>query len=144
MAYLPEPKVSRFTRWTYPDSPGWSTEDLMQPDPGLSRSVSPGWHRMPERRRSSVIVRSDGIAIERPKTFAAALGKKNYALRCELGERAYAALTGARVRRTPKARVVVEAKVVSPPPEARASGAVLVTDDLAKRLGLVVRMGEVD
>lgn len=144
MAYLPEPKVSRGTRWTYAECPGLGTDDLMRPDYGVRRSVSPGWHSPPKRPRSSVVRRSEGIASECPKTVASALGKANYALRCELGERAYAELTGRRIRRTPKARPAPKPKDVGPPPEVHAKGVVLVTDDLAKRLGLVNVMGEMD
>lgn len=144
MAYLPEPKVSRSTRWAYAGCPGLGTDDLMRPDYGRGSKVSPGWHRTPAVRTRSKCLESDGIGTTLAKTPASKRHQESYALRCELGERAYAELTGRKAKRQPakpkvsktndraKATEVVRQKVHS----AGASAVVLTDHEMLKALGI--------
>jgi hypothetical protein len=54
--------------------------------------------------RTKPSVCRDGIGTKMAKSFASKRAQEAYALRAELGERAYAELTGARKRSTTKAR----------------------------------------
>ena len=143
MTYLPEPKVSGATRWAYAGCPGVGTDDLMRAPYERARDLV----RMPTRYSAgrTPVAEKCGIGTTMAGSLAVKRGQENYALRMELGERAYAQLLGRPVKRSKavaKPRPV--AKDLGPPPEASAKGVVLVTGDLAKRLGLVNVMGGFD
>lgn len=105
--YLPEPGLGR---WAYPACPGLSTEDLLRPD---HYSPARGMVRMPSRlgRKAGPLQVTDGIGTEGPRSRQAFVGKAAYALRCELGLRAYSELTGTSAVRTraPRAAKAVRA-----------------------------------
>lgn len=135
--YRPEPAYG-LVRWTYGEV-GLSTEDLMRPGTySRPRSIT----RFPDRRlRASALVTSDGVASIQAKSIAAHVGQENYALRAELGDRAYAELTGKRIvrrpvaKRTPKALDTTARDAV----RLRADGghAVVLTDhEMMKALGI--------
>ena len=90
-------------RWNYADCPMVSTDDLMRAPYAPAR----GLVRMPSRLsagRPKPPVVKDGIGTIHARSFASKRGQEAYALRCELGDRAYAELTGKRVRRTSAAK----------------------------------------
>lgn len=129
MTYLPEPKVSSATRWSYADCPGIGTEDLMRSPYGPAR----GLVRMPWRvsARCPKPVAKDGIGTMAPRSIAAANAKALYALRCELGQRAYGELTGRKTKvRQPKA------------PKAPAESRKLIGDLSASDLAEALRAAE--
>lgn len=105
--YLPEPRLGR---WAYAGCEGMSTDDLMRPD---HYSPERGMVRMPSvlGRKAGPLQVTDGIGTESPTSRRAFASKAAYALRCELGLRAYAELTGTSAVRT---RAPRESKAVRP------------------------------
>ena len=87
--------------WSYDQCPGTSTEDLMRAPYERARGLS----RWPDRMRDGrkAVTCRDGIGTSMAKTFANKRAQEAYALRVELGDKAYAELTGSRVRTRTKA-----------------------------------------
>lgn len=98
--FRPEPAYD-LARWVYGEV-GLSTEDLMRPsDYSRARDLS----HWPDRKLPSGLVRcEDGLASIQARSLAAHVGQESYALRVELGDRAYAELTGKRISRKPSAK----------------------------------------
>lgn len=94
--YLPEPRLGL---WAYAGCEGTSTEDLMRPD---NYSPARGMVRQPSclGRKAGPLHVTDAIGTESPKSRQAFVSKAAYALRVELGQKAYDALMGASAVRT--------------------------------------------
>lgn len=136
MTYLPEPKVHANTRWAYAECPGLGTDDLMR----APYSPARGLVRVPQRLACGrhPVRSTEAIGTMMARSVAAKCAQENYALRVELGERAYALLMGRAERRTPKAKAVsrktVVADIVS---RSNGSAPVVLSDhEMMKALGI--------
>ncbi len=137
--YRPEPAYD-LVRWTYGEV-GLSTEELMRPS---TYSRARGLSRWPDRMsagRPKPPVCTDGIGTTMAKSFASKAGQEAYALRVELGERAYAELTGKRKRTRavakPKSKGLDPSTQAAVRTRADGGGVVSLSDhELVKALGI--------
>jgi len=95
--YRPEPAYD-LVRWAWGE-PGLGTEDLMRPG-NYSPAIRIKAFLWRVSDSPSAVATRDGIGTMHAQSFASKHWQESYALRVELGLRAYAELTGKRVKRT--------------------------------------------
>lgn len=143
MDYLPEPKVSRFTRWAYAGCPGTSTEDLIRAPYARARGLSRWPDRLGVGRRSPV--KHGYVEGSRAEAAAAAMGLSPLGtVERPFGTVAYVESPKPTVAARERKAYAVEPK----PVELDGSKVVVLTPDqlaavLRQKAG-VIRMGEVD